>query len=287
MSTAPAPGTWLSATRSSSSGSICRHRQRAAPLPHTDHDQYQVQTEQQHREIKAPRKTQVQFDRIDHQPPMPVFVHLACHQKRGEDTGPCHHRIHEGPCGRREPSQKVPTDHGEGNDHCESRRVPRDRPATHRESGTAPTLLPLPKTVDCHGGVKGVQRGLHVQARTEKYPDIETGTDERGGPALEPLPNREKEVHYRERRRDEFGPTRVAPCTHELDPSIGYHRGATPDGAESGGPKPGSTFMTNTSCGPSAKAAERAISCVRIAITWSRGPQICVARALVRTIKPG
>ena len=45
--------------------------------------------------------------------------------------------------------------------------------------------------------------------------------------------------------------------------------------------------MTKTICGAPAALAERVISSVRIAMTWSSGPQIWVASALVCTLKPG
>ncbi len=91
------------------------------------------------------------------------------------------------------------------------------RPTAHRKRGAAPALPPLPKPVRRHGGVEGIQHRLHVQMSSEKHPYVETGTDERGDPALNSLPNRQKNVDHREHRRDDFDPTRVVPRAHELD----------------------------------------------------------------------
>src|SRR6202162_2076430 len=107
----------------------------------------------------------------------------------------------------------------------------RDRPAAHGESGVTPAVSPLPKSIDRHGGVEGVQCGFHIQAGPEQYPYIETGTDERGEPTLQPLPDGQKEIDHRERCRDDLGPTRVAPCSHELDRKISGHWGALPRAA--------------------------------------------------------
>ena len=60
--------------------------------------------------------------------------------------------------------------------------------------------------------------------------------------------------------------------------------GPTARRASAGSSNPGSTFMTNTNCGP---AAARRISSARIAMTRSSGPQICVLSAFVRTCTSG
>src|ERR1700721_3741325 len=134
-----------------------------------------------------------------------------------------------------------------------------DGPTADRKGGPPPPPPPLPKSVHRHGGVERIEHGLHVQVGSEKHPHVETGADEGGRPTLDPLPDRQQEIRHREHRRDDFDPTRVAPCTHERARQCANHWGA-----DSGGAKPGSTFMTNTSCG--APAAERAISSVRTAM---------------------
>ncbi len=133
---------------------------------------------------RLPREIQVQARRIDQQPPMPVLVDFARDQERGKYTRPGDHRIRERPRrGGVAPQEKqlVASDKA-----TMTQRASALRATGQRLTASAPPPVPcppLPESIHRHGGIKHIQHRLHVQARAEQHPDVETGAHERRQPA--------------------------------------------------------------------------------------------------------